>query len=104
MDACLGNADTPENQERVMDVLQCTEEHLPKGGDTSKCGNAVQCYCEMWEGYKYMVIDGSPQCVRVEYACPPDTPKRCDDDACHECCVDGDCENGVCVSYECSAG
>jgi hypothetical protein len=64
----------------------------------------VQCYCSRWEDHMYQEIDGSPECVHMIHACPPDRPVRCQDDLCHECCVDDDCSAGVCIDYTCSAG
>jgi hypothetical protein len=63
VDACLGNADSHENWVRVKDVLECTEMHLPFGGDPAKCAVTVQCYCARWEDHQYTEIDGSPQCA-----------------------------------------
>jgi hypothetical protein len=104
VDACLGNADTHENYIRAKDVLDCTSQHLPIGGDPTKCAVTVQCYCSRWEDHMYMEIDGSPQCVYLVNMCPPDRPVRCQDDLCHECCEDADCTDGVCVDYICSTG
>ena len=65
MDACLGHADSHENWVRVRDVLDCSNQHLPIGGDPAKCAATVQCYCARWENHQYMDIDGSPQCVEM---------------------------------------